>query len=120
MPATIGTGGDAGGAADFFDANACMNAKPPDRTTISKAATITIFRRIGTSAGGLELVQCKVFVVAGDPGSGDIPIGPTLVVPLDESVVTVGNELVIGTGDDGTSVVTVGAGLGLIVETDDE
>jgi hypothetical protein len=59
-----------------------------------------------------------VFVVAGDPGSGDIPIGPTSVVPPDESVVTVGDEPVVETGDDGTSVVTVGAGL--IVATGDD
>lgn len=62
------------------------------------------------------------------PGSGDIPLGPTLVI-VGDIVVTAGNVAVVETGDDGTSVVTVGAGtsvvtvgagLGLIVETDDD
>ncbi len=56
-------------------------------------------------------------MVACVPGSGDIPLGPTLVT-VGVTVVTVGNELIVETGDDGTSVVTVGAGL--IVETDDD
>jgi len=68
--------------------------------------------------GGLELVQCKSFVVDGDPGSGCMPVGPTSVIPPDESVVTVGDAPVVETGDDGTSVVTVGAGL--IVATGDD
>jgi hypothetical protein len=58
-----------------------------------------------------------VVVVACVPGSGDIPLGPTLVT-VGDSVVTGGNVPVVETGDEGTSVVTVGAGL--IVGTDDD
>jgi hypothetical protein len=42
------------------------------------------------------------------------------LVTVGDTVVTAGNVAVVETGDDGTSVVTVGAGLGLIVETDDD
>ena len=42
------------------------------------------------------------------------------MVTVGDAVVTVGNVAVVETGDDGTSIVTVGAGLGLIVETDDD
>src|SRR5580704_3070926 len=69
---------------------------------------------------GLELAHCTcwpVVVVDCVPGSGDIPLGPTLVT-VGDSVVTGGNMPIVETGDDGTSVVTVGAGL--IVGTDDD
>jgi hypothetical protein len=47
VPATIGTWGDVG-AAELFDAVPRINANPPlpARTTISRTASMTGFRRI--------------------------------------------------------------------------
>ena len=56
-------------------------------------------------------------MVAGDPGSGVIPIEPKLVI-VGDGVVTGGNVPVIEAGDDGTGIATVGAGLA--VEIGDE
>src|SRR6266478_1322642 len=75
------------------------------------------FGALAPPLGGLELVHCTWVVVACVPGSGDVPLGPTLVIGGD-SVVTGGNVPVVETGDDGTGIAVVGARL--IVETDDD
>src|SRR6266478_3586081 len=61
------------------------------------------FGALAPPLGGLELVHCTWVVVACVPGSGDVPLGPTLVIGGD-TVVTVGNVPVVETDDDGTGV----------------